>query len=68
MPLRQPGDVGIQKIPGMAARGVEHDGGLESHVPVEASDIDADEFGTLVRFVVERDTAVRAKALSFCGA
>src|SRR6266704_2775651 len=65
IPLRQLGNVRVQKIPGMAARGVEDDGGLERHGTVEASDVDADEFGTLVRLVVDRDTAVRAKALSF---
>src|SRR6476620_8171172 len=40
IPLRQLGNVRVQKIPGMAARGVEDDGGLERHGTVEASDID----------------------------
>jgi hypothetical protein len=65
IPLRQLGNVRVQKIPGMAARGVEDDGGLERHGTVEASDIDADEFGTLVRLVVDETPQFGQKPFRF---
>src|SRR5438477_12257126 len=64
MPLRQPGNIGVQEIPGISSRAIQDDGRLESRGVVEAADIDADKLRFLVRLVVDRDTAVSAKAFS----
>src|SRR5215467_2213515 len=64
MPFRQLANVGIQMIPGVATRAVQDDGRLEGRGVVEASDEDPDEFRALVRLVVDRGTAIRAKSLS----
>src|SRR5260370_4693171 len=64
MPFLQFGNIGIEKIPGIATRGIENDSRLERRSVVEASDVDADHVGHLFRLVVDRDAADRAKALS----
>jgi hypothetical protein len=64
MPLSKLRHIGIEEIPGIAARIVEDDVGLEGGGVVEASDIDPDQLRHIVGLVVDRDAAVRTKAFS----
>src|SRR3954471_6818900 len=64
VPFREFGNLGIEVIPGIAARAEQHDGRFERAGIVKRADIDADKLRLLVRLVIDRRAAVRTKPLA----